>query len=558
MPLISATPGVRRQGSSGGGVISPKARQGSSGSISNPANDTGRSLPREIQGGEVPSAVSAYSSLSSSSPSSQGQTRTYFGGSRERCDDSGQLLTRGGLADDVRSAMMSWQVARTSAVWTMSQVDVGDWLVDKGLGMHRNAFEQQQIDGRAIIELWRLLDTDPTLFHRLIRQEMGVQSLGHTLTLATELRALVLESSTRTASVPVALDASRLQIQASSDSEMEIVDQDGEIRTMTPPSANPDGGSTTTLWLKQRLKGLLGVGGGEEEQQDKDSKSVPTRRDAAQSRKRDLALREKGYTRPSESSLVGERRYNRGKMRGASASRGPQEGDASDGKGLRLGPAGADMGGEGVGRLGSKAGAGGRGQLLAVTKSANLAERASEPEIAGMLEVQTTYLPFMRGPYTYTGLNTSATFGRTAGWKPMERWALLRKRAEAYETARVASQRISSEYSPTSGAPAPRAQPSSVSSAASNSSGSRASSVKGLGSDPLGEPVCFLEVNSTDTHAVIWRDRERKRIVVGFRGTDINWKDVLVSCIFTHMRARNLAVAFSRTTLTEKRCGAVP
>ena len=543
MPLISATPGVRRQGSSGGGVISPKARQGSSGSISNPASDTGRSLPRESQGGEVPSAVSAYSSLSSFSQSSQGQTRTYFGSSRERCGDSGQLMTRDGLVDDVRSAMMSWQVARTSAVWTMSPVDVGDWLVDKGLGMHRDAFEQQQIDGRAMIELWRLLDSDPTLFHRLIRQEMGVQSLGHTLTLATELRALVLESSTRTASVPGALDASRLQIQASSDLEMEIVDQDAEIRPVAAPGANPDGGSTTTLWLKQRLKGLLGVGGGEE-QQDKDSKSVPTRRDAAQSRKRDLALRKNEYTSPGESSLAGERRYNRGKMRGASASRGAQEGDASDGKGLRLGPAGADMGGEAVGQLGPKAGAS-RGQLLAVTKSTSLAERASEPEIAGMLEVQTTYLPFMRGPYTYTGLNTSATFGRTAGWKPMERWALLRKRAEAYETARVASQRISSEYSPTPGAPAPRAQPSSPSPAASNRSGSRASSVKGLGSDPLGEPVCFLEVNSTDTHAVIWRDRERKRVVVGFRGTDINWKDVLVTCMFAHMHTRARAISQS-------------
>ena len=543
MPLISATPGVRRQGSSGGGVISPKARQGSSGSISNPASDTSRSLPRESQGGEVPSAVSAYSSLSSFSQSSQGQTRTYFGSSRERCGDSGQLMTRDGLVDDVRSAMMSWQVARTSAVWTMSPVDVGDWLVDKGLGMHRDAFEQQQIDGRAMIELWRLLDSDPTLFHRLIRQEMGVQSLGHTLTLATELRALVLESSTRTASVPGALDASRLQIQASSDLEMEIVDQDAEIRPVAAPGANPDGGSTTTLWLKQRLKGLLGVGGGEE-QQDKDSKSVPTRRDAAQSRKRDLALRKNEYTSPGESSLAGERRYNRGKMRGASASRGAQEGDASDGKGLRLGPAGADMGGEAVGQLGPKAGAS-RGQLLAVTKSTSLAERASEPEIAGMLEVQTTYLPFMRGPYTYTGLNTSATFGRTAGWKPMERWALLRKRAEAYETARVASQRISSEYSPTPGAPAPRAQPSSLSPAASNRSGSRASSVKGLGSDPLGEPVCFLEVNSTDTHAVIWRDRERKRVVVGFRGTDINWKDVLVTCMFAHMHTRARAISQS-------------
>ena len=166
-----------------------------------------------------------------------------------------------------------------------------------------------------------------------------------------------------------------------------------------------------------------------------------------------------------------------------------------------------------------------------MAKGAEVAE-SNAPQVVGMLEVQTTYLPFMRGLYTYTGLNTSATFGRTEGWKPMERWKLLRKRAEAYETARDASQRISSEFSPIpgTGAPAASAQASaSTGASSSNSSRRGASSVKGLGSDPLGEPVCFLEVNSTDTHAVIWRDRERKRVVVGFRGTDINWKDVLVS-----------------------------
>ena len=53
-----------------------------------------------------------------------------------------------------------------------------------------------------------------------------------------------------------------------------------------------------------------------------------------------------------------------------------------------------------------------------------------------------------------------------------------------------------------------------------------------LGPDPLGEPVCFIEVNSTDTQTVIWRDKERKRIIIAFRGTDAdntgaNWRDVL-------------------------------
>lgn len=46
-------------------------------------------------------------------------------------------------------------------------------------------------------------------------------------------------------------------------------------------------------------------------------------------------------------------------------------------------------------------------------------------------------------------------------------------------------------------------------------------------SSELGELASFIEVNSTDTHVVVWRDKTHKRIVVSFRGTDINWKDVL-------------------------------
>jgi len=32
-----------------------------------------------------------------------------------------------------------------------------------------------------------------------------------------------------------------------------------------------------------------------------------------------------------------------------------------------------------------------------------------------------------------------------------------------------------------------------------------------------------MEVNETDTHLVVWR--EGKRVIVSFRGTDINWRD---------------------------------
>ena len=68
-------------------------------------------------------------------------------------------------------------------------------------------------------------------------------------------------------------------------------------------------------------------------------------------------------------------------------------------------------------------------------------ETASESaEVVGTLEIETTYLPFKQGPYTYIGpqvgplgMAKPGSFGRNAGWKPMERWTLLRKRAEAFQ-----------------------------------------------------------------------------------------------------------------------------
>jgi hypothetical protein len=113
----------------------------------------------------------------------------------------------------------------------------------------------------------------------------------------------------------------------------------------------------------------------------------------------------------------------------------------------------------------------------------------------------------------------------------MERWTVLRKRAEAYQAAIETDELICSEFAPSS-APPTNSKPANAlaggatpaESPSSDAYSLRRERLKGLGSDPLGEPVCFIEVNSTDTHAVIWRDRQRKRVVVGFRGTDVNWK----------------------------------
>ncbi|KAI8537784.1 hypothetical protein RHMOL_Rhmol09G0051600 [Rhododendron molle] len=41
------------------------------------------------------------------------------------------------------------------------------------------------------------------------------------------------------------------------------------------------------------------------------------------------------------------------------------------------------------------------------------------------------------------------------------------------------------------------------------------------------EKICFLDNPSTDTQVAIWRDSERKRLVVAFRGTEqVRWKDL--------------------------------
>jgi len=123
--------------------------------------------------------------------------------------------------------------------------------------------------------------------------------------------------------------------------------------------------------------------------------------------------------------------------------------------------------------------------------------------------------------------------GRAPGWKPMERWTLLRKRAEAFQTAVEAEELMSSQFAPSTnglregqmeggreegrereregGRDGEREAEAESKNASYSTSASSSSSLyntsrsprKKLGAaDPLGEPVCFIEVNSTDTHVV--------------------------------------------------------
>jgi len=129
----------------------------------------------------------------------------------------------------------------------------------------------------------------------------------------------------------------------------------------------------------------------------------------------------------------------------------------------------------------------------ATVRPSSVVERSSDTRTRtgriGLLEVETQYFPFSDGPYVLGPQSgplqlRSGVLGRCEAWPSMERWSLLTKLAKERGNGSVQS-------------------------------------------SELGELASFIEVNSTDTHVVVWRDITHKRIVVSFRGTDINWKDVL-------------------------------
>ena len=77
------------------------------------------------------------------------------------------------------------------AVREMDVAQVCAWLQRCELATATSTFEVQGIDGRALVELWELLNTDPTGFYKLVGEMLGMQKLGTSLAFAAELRDLV-------------------------------------------------------------------------------------------------------------------------------------------------------------------------------------------------------------------------------------------------------------------------------------------------------------------------------------------------------------------------------
>jgi hypothetical protein len=477
---------------------------------------------------------------------------------------------------------------RRSVVWDMGETQVGMWLAEIELGQFSRAFKEKGINGRALVELWELLETDPNFCHHLLREELGIRRLGDTLAFSAELRNLVRVSSGAISEASAATGFQRGSVEQKRrvsfrQGSGDLSDVEGETLVTSPlvesslnvsmvaklgagssSAADPDAASpwrvpvslrspvssatassafasasrslgdadndrkegiagngrvnkqdavSSTVWLKSRLKTLLAYSSGgqvAEEEEEREARANLRTRGQAVYERRGVGIA-KAFAITSEGEVEGF----------AHAFVEP-------------GGAGAEESRRGGGGVGADVEAG--------VDLRGMERRAVDAEEVGKLELEISYLPFTQGPYLYMdlGLSKSATFARNACWKPMERWKLLRKRAEAFQTVLQASELMSTKFAPArdqeqdkKGSPASPSS-SSSSSVSSDSSPDTAAEnlqdgplLKGLGSDPLGEPVCFIEVNATDTHAVIWRDRERKRVVVAFRGTDINWKDVL-------------------------------
>jgi len=80
---------------------------------------------------------------------------------------------------------------RANVVWGMGLDEVGDWLESLELAELRGVFKEQQVTGRSLVELWELLEADPALFYRLVRDELQIRRVGDALTLVLSLAAWV-------------------------------------------------------------------------------------------------------------------------------------------------------------------------------------------------------------------------------------------------------------------------------------------------------------------------------------------------------------------------------
>jgi hypothetical protein len=164
---------------------------------------------------------------------------------------------------------MSTQMGRDGLVGGMSTGVVAQWLQSVDLGWYQNAFIAQNITGRSLAELCRLLESEPDLFYQMLRRELKIEAFGDALTFAAELRNLVYFSSASSGEVQSSLPQPILY----SNTTITTTTTSSSLKTPNTPNfkepnadAAParetqgeEGVGSGTQWLKNRLKSLLGI-----------------------------------------------------------------------------------------------------------------------------------------------------------------------------------------------------------------------------------------------------------------------------------------------------------
>ena len=163
---------------------------------------------------------------------------------------------------------MSTKMGRDGLVWDMSTGVVAQWLQSVDLGRYQNAFIAQNITGRSLAELCRLLESEPDLFYQMLRRELKIEAFGDALTLAAELRNLVYFSSASSgvvqSSLPQPIMSSSTTITTTSSSSPKTPNTPNAKEPNADAAAargnrGEEGVGSGTQWLKNRLKSLLGI-----------------------------------------------------------------------------------------------------------------------------------------------------------------------------------------------------------------------------------------------------------------------------------------------------------
>jgi hypothetical protein len=162
---------------------------------------------------------------------------------------------------------MSTQMGRDGLVWDMSTGVVTQWLQSVDLGRYQNAFIAQNITGRSLAELCRLLESEPDFFYQMLRRELKIDAFGDALTFAAELRNLVCFSSESSGVVqpslpqPILSSSTAITTNTSSPKTPYTKNAKEPNADAAPARENQgeEGVGSGTQWLTNRLKSLLGI-----------------------------------------------------------------------------------------------------------------------------------------------------------------------------------------------------------------------------------------------------------------------------------------------------------